>query len=152
MASLDKKVKILLSLVEFKLSPDEYQFYSQNRVSFLTKNWLPWLSQKAIAYGLSAPVPKEAVVDSHLSLLDHFYQVAQKREMAFVENAQKEMGRRGVKTSMLKTGGFHTPGLTHFLREKGISYVVISPRITEASDPELYHSILKLTAEKLKVK
>ncbi len=151
LASLDKRVKILLSLVEFKLSPDEYQFYTQNRISFITKNWLSWLSQKAVAYGVAVSVPTEPVVDKHLSVLDHFYQVAQKREMAFVENAVKEMERRSVKTATVKTGGFHTPGLTHFLRERGISYVVISPRITEASNPELYHSVLQLTAQKLKV-
>ena len=150
-ASLDKKVNILLSLMEFKLSPDEYQFYAQNRIGFLTKEWLPYLSQKAIAYGLTTPIPKEAVVDRHLSLLDHFYQVAQKREMAFIENTMEEMTKYGAKTAVLKTGGFHTPGLTHFLREKGISYVVVSPKITEASNPELYHSMLRLTAEQLKV-
>ena len=86
-----------------------------------------------------------------MATLDHFYQVAQKREAAFVENALKEMEKESVKTAVLATGGFHTPGLTHFLREKGISYVVISPRITEAQNPDLYHSVLKLSAEKLKL-
>ena len=151
-AEMDKRVKILISMMDLKLSPDEYQFYSENRLSFFTKSWLPFLSQKAVEHGLFVQVPNEAVVDAHLSTLDHFYQVAQKREMAFVENALKEMGKQGVKTAMLKTGGFHTPGLTHFLREKGISYVVVSPRITEAANPELYHSVLRSGAEELQIR
>lgn len=42
------------------------------------------------------------------------------------------MERTGAKRGVLIAGGFHTPGLTRYLRESGVPYAVIQPRFDTA--------------------
>ncbi|GEM_PF-7105862 len=73
----------------------------------------------------------------------NFYQGAGQRDKVILENAL-EMARQSRKSRLvLVTGGFHTPGLTELMKERGIGYAVIRPR-AEASDSEnLYAKVLR---------
>ena len=47
--------------------------------------------------------------------------------LAMIKNATREIERRNAKVAALIAGGFHTKGITRMLREKGYSYIVVSP-------------------------
>ena len=64
-----------------------------------------------------------------------FYENAQKRDAAFLENLMKLM--KDKPSSILVAGGFHSQGLAERLRSKGISYVLVMPQIK--SIPEETH-------------
>ena len=144
LSSISKHLKLLSNLFQIKISPEDYATYQKDRLRFSVKAFLPFLEKKSAEFNLTSRVPEGAVdIDQHLKILDHFYQIAQARDLTFVENSLKEMEREKTRFAVLITGGFHTPGLTQILKERGISYIVISPRITEAGNPGLYYSVLK---------
>ena len=144
LASISKHLKLLLNLFQIKISPDDYATYQKEQLRFSVRTVLPFLEKKIEEYHLTLVLPDNAEeIDQHLKSLDHFYRVAQSRDLAFVENSLKEMDKEKTRVAVLITGGFHTPGLTQIFKEKGISYIVISPRITEAGNPELYYSVVK---------
>lgn len=60
-----------------------------------------------------------------------FYQVAQDRENHFIENAVSAMKKTGETQAVVVTGGFHAEGFEAMVKAKGLSYLLISPRISE---------------------
>ncbi|MCM8775778.1 MAG: hypothetical protein NC930_05455, partial [Candidatus Omnitrophica bacterium] len=74
---------------------------------------------------------KSEIESLNLDLRFHtgFYSVVESREGAFLKNLTALMNRLGENVSLLVTGGFHTEGLAEKFKEKGISYLVIHPRI-----------------------
>lgn len=44
--------------------------------------------------------------------------------------------------AILVAGGFHTPGMTQLLKDRGVAYVVIAPTVESHMDEALYHSLL----------
>ncbi|GAI55769.1 unnamed protein product, partial [marine sediment metagenome] len=82
---------------------------------------------------LSFDTPKERVVaglslrPATLSKFEEFYNVALKRNEALVDNTISRMEKIGSRVAVLIAGGFHTPGITKLLRDRNISYVVVTP-------------------------
>ena len=97
------------------------------------------------------------LLQNHLA----FYRVAEQRDEVFYKNLMKLMGlgtrssglektigqyevrvtspeSRATSTAVLVAGGFHTQGLTQTFKEKGISYVLVSPRIGSIPEEPLY--------------
>lgn len=71
-----------------------------------------------------------------------FYALADTRDRVFVRRLLKQMEERGMKTGLLITGGFHTEHLSHLLREKKISYAVVTPQVYEETDRARYEKLL----------
>ncbi|MFH0985514.1 MAG: TIM barrel protein, partial [Candidatus Omnitrophota bacterium] len=71
-----------------------------------------------------------------------FYEAARKREDVFYEKIDTVMRRESLSKAVVITGGFHTDGITELLREHEISYGVLTPRLSEKSDENLYRSVM----------
>ncbi|MBK7208328.1 MAG: hypothetical protein IPH91_08660 [Elusimicrobia bacterium] len=54
------------------------------------------------------------------------------RNTALVRGLLDKMRAEKRKAAVLVAGGFHTEGLTHLLRQQGVSYAVVTPKITGA--------------------
>jgi len=90
----------------------------------------------------------------------HFYDVSLKRDEALVENLLNIQDGGGRMTddaktktssavrhpssriSVLYTGGFHTSGIEAILRQKGMGYAVLAPRITRTDHGEMYQKVM----------
>ncbi|HNX68553.1 MAG TPA: HD domain-containing protein [Candidatus Omnitrophota bacterium] len=79
-----------------------------------------------------------------------FYQLALERDRAFYENLMALLRGESSRTpnseqrtAIVVAGGFHTEGLKQLFREKGVDYVVVSPRIAELSGQRNYDKIMK---------
>ncbi len=66
-----------------------------------------------------------------------FYQLALKRDKALVKNLLRHK-REANDPVILITGGFHTAGISELLKERGIPYISIIPKITKTVDATLY--------------
>lgn len=75
-----------------------------------------------------------------LTPFESFYALATKRNSSLVENL---LAQNKSKVAMMVTGGFHTEGITKILREKNISYIVVTPKISKI-DP--HHNALDVFA------
>ncbi len=71
----------------------------------------------------------------------HFYETARDRDEVLLQNTLKNSGPETL--TVLVSGGFHTQGLTHLMREKNIGYAVIQPRISKNDNGALYQNVLK---------
>ncbi|MDP8298582.1 MAG: Glu/Leu/Phe/Val dehydrogenase dimerization domain-containing protein [Candidatus Tantalella remota] len=59
-----------------------------------------------------------------------FYRLAEIRNQAMIENTVKAMREEGRQVAALISGGHHAEGLTGIMKEKGLSYLVLMPRVT----------------------
>ena len=148
---ISKNLIILKGLVDFKLTPDEFDYYNKTKAGFDTGKWLSFLRLNSEYFKLSQVVPSQAaIIEDNIPILENFYNVARQRDEAFVANIEKQFNKRNINTAFLMTGGFHTPGVTRLLKDAGYSYVVISPRIEEEMDYENYYKRLKDAYSRLK--
>ena len=75
-----------------------------------------------------------------------FYESAQKRETAMIENAVGKIDRDGEETAVLIAGGFHADSLTKAFSQRGYTVMNITPRFTPAdskTQQQHYFDILK---------
>ncbi|MFH1799306.1 MAG: hypothetical protein ABH891_00465 [Candidatus Omnitrophota bacterium] len=71
-----------------------------------------------------------------------FYEAARKREDVFYEKIDSVMRKESLSKAVLITGGFHTDGITELLREHEVSYGILTPRLSEKSDENLYRNVM----------
>lgn len=87
-----------------------------------------------------------AILFSRLDLLTqealHFYECAQRRDKILVQNALAEISRRKLSQAVLIAGGFHMQGIEALLKEKGISFITLIPRVSQISEVTLYEHLM----------
>jgi len=135
-----RNINVLDSLFNIKVSNEQYDYYLKNKgscnVDFF-KSAITGLSGSAgnIDYN---PV----LIDNRLAEVEHFYDIAYKRDAAMSENAIKKIEEMDVRVSAIITGGFHSQGITKALKDKGYSFIVILPYSKTAIDEENYRFLL----------
>ncbi|MFH1665747.1 MAG: hypothetical protein ABIA77_06355, partial [Candidatus Omnitrophota bacterium] len=70
-------------------------------------------------------------VSENIPNMVDFYEIAMKRDEALIDNTLKRMEAEGTDRCVLIAGGFHTKGMKYLLEKKGVSYVVVTPKITK---------------------
>ncbi|MBU9888492.1 MAG: hypothetical protein KTQ49_01315, partial [Candidatus Omnitrophica bacterium] len=71
-----------------------------------------------------------------------FYDAARRREDVFYEKISTVMRERSLDKAIVITGGFHTDGMTDLFREHEVNYGVLTPRLMERSDEQLYRTVM----------
>ncbi|MFH1790652.1 MAG: hypothetical protein ABH885_01540, partial [Candidatus Omnitrophota bacterium] len=127
-----KDVTIIIGFMKIELTNKEYEYYQAHKASFRPDDFVAFINNQSARYGLSynMEVPDEGLTRVFGRLID-FYEIALKRDKILVDNMFKGMDGKKTDVGVLITGGFHTKGITKFLKEKNTSYVVIAPSITE---------------------
>lgn len=143
LSEISQSLEILKRLLNLEMTPQDYAYFKENKPQFFTASWRDFLSQGCSQYNLAMPVSTSSLIDENLNLFETFYQLGILREEAFIKNMAKKMEESGEKLGVLITGGFHTPGVTQMLKEKGYSYLVVAPAITKKSDSSFYFSVLR---------
>ncbi len=69
---------------------------------------------------------------TNLRPFENFYRFADLRSEVMIHNFLKQPSRAG--TDVLIVGGFHAPLLTAQLKQRGIAYELVSPKITKIAD------------------
>ncbi|MBP9733154.1 MAG: hypothetical protein KBD07_02115, partial [Candidatus Omnitrophica bacterium] len=88
----------------------------------------------------------DAELNQTVRLAEDFYDLAAVRDEFFVGRALRSMKQRGGKAAVLVAGGYHAPHLRRMLRDKGISYVSIIPRVEHETDHSRYERLLTASA------
>ena len=79
-----------------------------------------------------------AEINQLFDLALDFYKDAVRRDTVMSENVLKVMAELKQNKAVMVTGGFHSEGMENFFKEKGFSYVRVSPKIHELSDNKAY--------------
>lgn len=77
-----------------------------------------------------------------LKPFEDFCSLAVRRNNALAENLLAHMSALEAKAGVLVAGGFHTEGLTQLLRQKQVSYVVVTPTISKVPTENTYLDVL----------
>jgi len=148
LSEISDKLELLLNFLELNLSPDDLKTYQADRQAFLVRGWKKFLLDKMNQYQVTVSFPADvSIVDNNWGLLESFYELGMKRDSALVKNALLKINAEHVDVVVLIAGGFHTDQITRLLKQQNYSYMVIAPKITQASNLELYHKILKEKAK-----
>lgn len=71
-----------------------------------------------------------------------FYSTAHQRETALAQSMLNILRAKGKKNGILIAGGYHVDGITGYLRDRGISYAIITPASDRKSSEIPYLSLL----------
>lgn len=133
------ELELVRKLAELRLSPSEHE-----RLAARTPQarWAAWRLLLAEA-GAEGEAWRVAELELLLPTCERFYEVAKERDAALLENALAKLEASGEPVAVLITGGFHGPAVTRRLQARGFGAVVITPKVTQATDERLYAAVLK---------
>jgi len=133
--TLDKystMVSMYVDLINIELTNDDYDQFKAYTAGASINDILEFISRQCAKYNLSYSVENApAQIIENLPRMVDFYEIAIKRDKALLDNTLNQMESEGKNSCVLIAGGFHTKGIKHMLEEKGISYVVVTPKITK---------------------
>lgn len=126
-----RKLFLLKEMISLELAHEDFGEYQKEPDAYLDLIGAPAFKQD-LAFSLE------------------FYQAALERDQAFFKNImsmmEKETSRTpnsGPRTVSVVAGGFHTQGLERLLKEKGVAYAVVAPKIASLSGSENYAKVMK---------
>ncbi|MBU4304577.1 MAG: hypothetical protein KJ893_02975 [Candidatus Omnitrophica bacterium] len=129
---LVRGLKVMERLVDIKMVNKDLEFYKKHQDELKTDRYLNFIKAEAEKSGVSVSLPADiAYLDVYIPAWVDFYRVAGLRDEAMIRNTLKMIKENNRKIGVMVTGGFHTRELTRMLKEKGISYIVITPLITK---------------------
>ena len=166
LALWNRRLTLLRDFVGLKLTAQQYLTYETKPSAFdlaRCDNFLTALEQR-----LKLQVPEAerggVISDEQRQAVEQFYRLAHARDQVMATRTMEWMtgqndqpvesqvaGRRSYDVRrttydstrpaavVLVAGGFHTEGITEYLRARGLPYLVITPTATEPVDEERYH-------------
>lgn len=141
--TLSKHVGIYRRMFKLELVKEDYAYYKTHQIEFRVQAFVDVIKVLAGKYGITFTENPELVkIDANLPIIESFYEAALERDPVLVQNMLDEMEKENVTVSILVTGGFHTKGISDILKEKGISYVLISPKITKIPEYNPYLDVM----------
>lgn len=79
-----------------------------------------------------------------------FYILTKKRDEHFIKEITHQMQEANEKGAVLITGGYHTPHIKKLLKERNISFISITPMVTEHTHQARYEQLLLNQLSQLK--
>ena len=142
--AIDEYVKLLERGRRLELNRNEVEQFSafQNTIG---GNFISTLAKLALEKRVKIPAFSETTVEEVgriASAILEFYEVAYDRDRGFVDKLKTEMRRKNSSVAALVTGGFHGEGILKQLKKQKISYIVITPTMTEFPKENLYAKLM----------
>ena len=147
--------RYLRDYVSSKITASDYEYYKENIDTF-RQLWNKYVDNKVLS-----------MLDEYIAEADKFYKINTDRNIYFTDNmftkesvlgkleneveAKGEVNKiidnmKGVKeVDVVITGGFHSQTVTEILKNHGVSYIVITPNVTDGVKlaEETYYEIAK---------
>ncbi|GEM_PF-3626613 len=141
--SVDRYLELLGNAYEIRMTTDEFNLFTANESEFKTMPMLAFLNKKLTDSGFFGDlVTYDPSLDKGRDALISFYASVSDRDFAFVRNVEASLSSEKQEVAVLISGGYHTPHLKKLLREKGYSYVVLTPRVTRETNQKRYEQRL----------
>lgn len=139
---LSKEFLVMEKLLSLRLSRRDLDFYLKNKKACAPTTIEGGLKEEMQKGGLDAGAMKASLLTPAVDMAGKFYDIAVKRDDQLVKNLLDGMNAAGKDKAILVSGGFHTEGIKRILREKGISYVVILPKVSPVYNETKYASLM----------
>ncbi|MCK5450531.1 MAG: hypothetical protein KAI70_02050 [Candidatus Omnitrophica bacterium] len=123
---------MFINLVNIELTNEDYDLFKTYKKDFSLEEVVDFVRMLASRYNLNCDMYEIPIdVRENIPNMINFYEIAMKRDEALIDNTLKRMEEEGKSKSVLIAGGFHTRGIKDLLKKKGVSYVVVTPKITK---------------------
>jgi hypothetical protein len=144
---LSKDLFILKNFLSLMLTSKDLDYYHRNADRIRPATLLENLKELGGGEGISkfdfgSASTLLAQWTGAMDKAEAFYQTARTRDLILVENTLRQMEEEGTSAAILVTGGFHTEGMTQEFKKRGISYMVLTPNLTEVPESNLYLKIM----------
>ncbi|MFH1062774.1 MAG: hypothetical protein V1747_07840 [Candidatus Omnitrophota bacterium] len=129
-----KIVRLARSLFSTKLLNKDLTLVSKYHTDFNAKKMKTYIQKEAKRLKLDLAIPDDErlkQMEETLPAVEDFYRYASKRNDILANNTLDGMAKENEDIGILITGGFHTDGITDYLKDKRITYIVIVPKIEE---------------------
>lgn len=125
-------LRVMERLVEIKMVNKDLAFYKEHIDELKTDKYLKFIEEQSNKFGVRVNLPADiSYLDVYIPAWVDFYQVAGQRDEAMLSNSLRVLKENNQKNIVIVTGGFHTNEMTKLMRERGVSFIVITPRITQ---------------------
>ncbi len=132
---LYRNLEALVKLVDLKMVNEDIEYFFKNRDQINSQGFRAFIEPQAYKHKITINLPAQiSKIDAYIPAWAKFYELADMRDMAFVEKTLQYMDKDDADYAALITGGFHTEQLTKILKSKKISYLVITPRASTEGD------------------
>ena len=158
--AIDRYVSLLHTAYKIQMSTKDFKLFEANEPDFATVSYLAFINRKLAELGYFEDiVPYQNILEEGKKALMSFYDSVDKRDLAFINNTEKILdgGSRRISLSAIRnpksaiqvprvavliTGGYHTPHLKQLFQEKGYSWAVLTPFVTQETDQKKYENLL----------
>ena len=130
--NLTKATRTTKKLFEIALTNSDHDFITSKKRYFDRQLLTDFIKESYAKYKL--PFTYSYDLDEIFGNMDEaikFYNIAQERNGAMISNTIEAMKENDEHVAALITGGFHSRGLSGLMKEKGLSYLVIMPKLQE---------------------
>jgi NifU-like protein involved in Fe-S cluster formation len=141
LSGLERCANILIQLLDTTLTSKDYDFFVKNEASCEIETIQKTLQALSEKYKVQSFIDFDYLA-VQIPSAKKFYELAQARDKALLENTLKQMRLRGQKVAALVTGGFHSEGLTELMAQQKLSYLVVMPKFDEKSPDRPYFTVL----------
>ena len=136
-------LNVLRDMFGLKLTTKTFNYYRANRKEFTPSYIINFISDTAKKYNINYKLdPAFRNIAVRLPDIERFYHLAEERDGVLVNNTLDVMRKNNAEMAVLVSGGFHTDGITRRLREQGVSYIVVTPKIETLNPDSPYRSVL----------
>ncbi len=143
--ALNRAVRFYRALISLTITPEDYERYQAKRENYrldlIEQKLKTYRAFLKSAHGPSA-VPLSSKLTQAVSSALAFYTAVEKRDDVLFRNIQQLASESPSGKLFFIGGGFHRPALTKRLRDAGLAYAVITPRITRKGGEENYWRLL----------
>lgn len=144
---ISKKTRILNGLFKLTLTREDLEYYRSQMAEFSPSSLLSFINIQAPVHNvpISILLSDQGFLEKVSGVIENgekFYNIALERDVKLVENTLKIMEKERRSSAIMVIGGFHTDGVVKVFEEKGVGYVIISPKILKAEKEGLYISLM----------
>ncbi len=137
-------LRIMSNMLTISATAKDLDYYRTHKSEFSVTKLVGFLDNLCYRNAVSSDLdPGVVKLDEYLVLAANFYDVADQRSDAFVENILSQMDKHKQNAAVLITGGFHHFGVENAFKKRGISFITVKPRITRTYDENPYFSLLR---------
>ncbi|MCP4649169.1 MAG: hypothetical protein GY853_03690 [PVC group bacterium] len=123
---------ILDKLVSLTMLTEDIDYFFEYQEEINTDTFSQFVEEQAEELAVMVVLPADiSYLDVYLPIWTKFYDLAHERDISLIENTLSKMDSDDMNFAALITGGFHTEKLAKILKEKNISYLVLTPRISQ---------------------
>ncbi|MFH1846684.1 MAG: hypothetical protein ABH869_03925 [Candidatus Omnitrophota bacterium] len=123
---------MFVALVNIELTNEDYDLFKGYLKESPLENAVNYVDTLSQRYNLNSSIGEVPFhISENIPKMIDFYEIAMKRDKALIDNTLTHMKESGKDKCVLIAGGFHTRGIKSLLEKQGISYVVVTPKITK---------------------